>query len=103
MEWFRVIHKRQSGFAGAGFYNGIANYVCDSTVQILYNDNATQNNRVMHMSVDQKGAILQKVLFNSDEVFTGFIPQEGRQTGYNRFIVPLNMDKQMMLLKVTKE
>jgi hypothetical protein len=46
---------------------------------------------------------LQKVLFNSDEVFTGFIPQEGRQTGYNRFIVPLNMDKQMMLLKVTKE
>jgi hypothetical protein len=103
MEWFRVIHKRQSGFAGAGFYNGIALYVCDSTTQLLYNDNATQNNRVMHLSIDQKGAILQKVLFNSDEVYTGFIPQEGRQIGYNRFVVPLNMDKQMMLMKVTAE
>jgi hypothetical protein len=57
----------------------------------------------MHLSVDQKGAILQKVLFNSDEVYTGFVPQEGRQVGYNRFVVPLNMDKQMMLLKVTRE
>jgi hypothetical protein len=103
MEWFRVIRKRQSGFAGAGFYNGIATYICDSSANLLYNDNATQNNRVMHLSIDQKGAILQKVLFNSDEVFTGFIPQEGRQIGYNRFVVPLNMDKQMMLLKVTKE
>lgn len=103
MEWFRVVHKRQSGFAGAGYYNGIAVYVCDSTIQLLYNDNATQNNRVMHLSVDQKGAILQKVLFNSDEVYTGFVPQEGRQVGYNRFVVPLNMDKQMMLLKVTRE
>ncbi len=103
MEWFRVVRKRQSGFAGAGFYNGIATYICDNSVHLLYNDNATQNNRVMHLSVDQKGAILQKVLFNSDEVFTGFIPQEGRQIGYNRFVVPLNMDKQMMLMKVTKE
>lgn len=102
-EWFRVIHKRQSGFAGAGFYNGIAIYVCDSSVRLLYNDNATQNNRVMHLSVDQKGAILQKVLFNSDEVYTGFIPQEGRQIGYNRFLVPLSMDKQIMLLKVSEE
>jgi len=102
-EWFRVIHKRQSGFSGSGFYNGVAVYVCDSTVQLLYNDNATQNNRIMHLGVDQKGAILQKVLFNSDNVYTGFIPQEGRQTGYNRFVVPLNMDKQMMLMKVTME
>lgn len=103
MEWFKVIHKRQSGFAGAGFYNGIAFYVCDNSLNLLYNDNATQNNRVMHLSIDQKGAILQKVLFNSDEVYTGFVPQEGRQIGYNRFLVPLTMDKKTLLLKVTRD
>ena len=102
-EWFKVIRKRQSGFIGGGYYNGIASYVCDSTVQIMYNDNATQNNRVMHLTIHQNGAILQKVLFNSDEVYTGLVPQEGRQIGYNRFVVPLTMDRQTLLLKLTKE
>jgi hypothetical protein len=103
VEWFKVLHKRQSGFAGAGFYNGIATYVCNDRVNLLYNDNATQNNRIMHVSIDQKGAILQKVLFNSDEVYTGFVPQEGRQVGYNRFVVPMTMDKKTLLLKVTQD
>jgi hypothetical protein len=103
MEWFKVLHKRQSGFAGAGFYNGIAVYVCDNSVNLLYNDNVTQNNRVMHVSIDKKGAILQKVLFNSDEVYTGFVPQEGKQIGYNRFLVPLTMDKKPLLLKLTQD
>ena len=102
-EWFKVVRKRQSGYSGTSYYNGIATYVCDSTVQLMYNDNATQNNRVTHLQIDRKGAILQHVLFNSDEVYTGFIPQEGKQTGYNRFIVPLIMEKQTMLLKVTKK
>jgi hypothetical protein len=103
VEWFKVVHKRQSGFAGAGFYNGIAIYVCENNVNLLYNDNVTQNNRVIHISVDKKGAILQKVLFNSDEVYTGFAPQEGKQIGYNRFLVPLTMDKKPLLLKLTQE
>jgi hypothetical protein len=72
-------------------------------VNLLYNDNVTQNNRVMHVSIDKKGAILQKVLFNSDEVYTGFVPQEGKQIGYNRFLVPLTMDKKPLLLKLTQD
>jgi hypothetical protein len=43
------------------------------------------------------------VLFNSDEVYTGFVPQEGRQVGYNRFVVPMTMDKKTLLLKVTQD
>jgi hypothetical protein len=57
----------------------------------------------MHVSIDKKGAILQKVLFNSDEVYTGFVPQEGKQIGYNRFLVPLTMDKKPLLLKLTQD
>lgn len=99
-EWNYLLHKRQSSFASSNHYNSIATFVCDSFVHLLYNDNISQNNRVMYVSLGRSGKMLQKVLFSSENAYTAVIPSEGKQTGFNRFVVPLVTDKQTYFLKV---
>ena len=99
-EWNHLVHKRQSSFASSNHYNSIATFVCDSSVHLLYNDNISQNNRVMYITMNRSGNMVQKVLFSSENAYTAVIPSEGKQTGFNRFVVPLVTDKQTYFLKV---
>lgn len=99
-EWTHTLRKRQSSFAASAYYNSIGIYVCDSSVNMIYNDNAAQSNRVIHVNLDRTGRLEQKVLFSSEDAYTAVIPYEGRQTGYNRYVVPLIREKQTTLLKL---
>ena len=99
-EWTYTLRKRQSSFAAGAYFNSIGIYVCDSSVNLLYNDHASQNNRVMHVSLDRSGNLEQKVLFSSENTHTAIVPFEGKQTGYNRYVVPLVKDKQTTLVKL---
>lgn len=99
-EWNHLLHKRQSSFASSNQYNGIATFVGDSSVHLVYNDNITQNNRVLYVTLNRSGKVFQKVLFNSDNAYTAVVPAEGKQTGFNRFVLPLITEKQTYLLKI---
>jgi hypothetical protein len=54
----------------------------------------------MYITMNRSGNMVQKVLFSSENAYTAVIPSEGKQTGFNRFVVPLVTDKQTYFLKV---
>lgn len=101
-EWNYVHRKRQSSFANGSYYHSIGVYVCDSNVNLVYNENASQSNRVVHLRLDRDGRLEQKILFNSESAYTAIVPFEGKQTGYNRYVVPLLREKQTSLLKLVQ-
>lgn len=102
-EWNYIHRKRQSSFSNGSYYHSIGVYVCDSSINVIYNENASQSNRVMHLKLDREGNLEQRILFNSDNVYTAIVPFEGKQTGYNRYVVPLLQEKQTLLLKLVQK
>lgn len=102
-EWNHLINKRQSSYASLSYLHSIGVYVCESNVNIVYNDNSNQNNRVMHISVGKDGVIEQKIILNSDNEYTALIPAEGKQTGYNRYVAPLIQSRQISLLQLVDQ
>lgn len=99
IEWRHVINKRQSSFASMAHLHSIGVYVCNDNVNILYNDNTGQSNRVMHVRMLKSGILEQRIILNSDNEYTAIIPLEGKQTGYNRFVTPVLVSRQTLLLQ----
>jgi hypothetical protein len=100
IEWRHMVNKRQNSFSSMAYLQSIGIYVCEKNINIIYNDNSSQNNRVMHLKISRKGTLEQKIILNSDNEYTAVIPLEGKQTGYNRFVTPVIMNKQTMLLQL---
>ncbi|MBL7810678.1 MAG: hypothetical protein JNL57_00525, partial [Bacteroidetes bacterium] len=100
LQWRYVLHKRQSSYASGSYYNSIGTYACDTAVHMVYNDNSGQNNRVIHVRVNRSGTVEQNILFDSEEAYTALIPFEGKQVGYNRYVVTLIQDKKVSWLEL---
>jgi len=100
IKWEHEINKMQSSYAGLSYLSSIGIYVCENSVNIIYNDNSNQNNRVIHIALGKDGAIEQKILLNSETEYTAIIPMEGRQIGYNRYVAPLIQNRQLSLLEI---
>jgi hypothetical protein len=100
VQWRHVINKRQSSFASQAHLHSLGIYICEKSVHLVYNDNSGQNNRVMHVSVEDNGVLEQKIILNPENEYMAIIPLEGKQTGYNRFVTPLLQDRQTVLLQI---
>lgn len=100
MEWRHNINKRQSSFASMAYLHSMGIYVCENNVNLLYNDNSGQSNRVIHIRLARTGVLEQKIVLNSENEYTAIIPLEGKQTGYNRFVTPVMQNRQTLLLQV---
>lgn len=103
IEWRYKINKRQTSFASMAYLQSIGVYVNDKTVNIVYNDNSNQGNRVMHILLSRDGIVEQKIILNSENEYTAIIPLEGKQTGYNRYVTPVIQNRQTMLLQLVDE
>lgn len=100
LEWQHHVNKRQSSFAGMSYLQSIGIYVCEKSVNLVYNDNSSQSNRVMHLKLTRDGVMESKIILNSENEYTAAIPMEGRQTGQNRFVTPLVQNRQTLLLQL---
>lgn len=103
VEWRHVINKRQSSFASMAYLHSLGVYVCEENVNLLYNDNSGQSNRVMHIRLLRSGIMEQRIILNSDNEYTAIIPLEGRQTGYNRYVTPVLQNRQTLLLQAVDD
>lgn len=102
-EWRHKVNKRQNSFASMAYLQSVGVYVCEGNVNLVYNDNSNQSNRVMHIKLTRDGVMKQKIILNSDNEYTAIIPLEGKQTGYNRFVTPVMQSRQTMLLQLVDD
>lgn len=100
IEWNHLINKRQNSFANNAYLQSMGIYVCENSLNLVYNDNSTQNNRVMHVSFSSSGDLEQKIIMNSENEYAAVVPLEGRQTGYNRFVAPVLQGRQLSLMQL---
>jgi len=103
IEWRHNINKRQNSYASLSYMHSLGVYVCEHNVNLMYNDNSAQSNRVMHIRLSRDGMMEQKIILNSDNEYTAIIPMEGKQTGYNRFVTPIFQSRQTMLMQVVDD
>ncbi len=101
-EWEHQLVKRQSSYASLSYLNSLGVYVCEKNVNIIFNDNSSQNNRVMHVSLSRDGFVEQKILLNSDNEYNAIVPMEGKQTGHNRYVAPLIQSRQTSLIQIVE-
>lgn len=102
MVWYKQIHKKQSSVANISYYHSIGIFITDNKVNIIYNDDNQNDNRIMYVSIDGKGNETLKMLLRSNSAFTAVVPVEGKQVGYNRMVIPLLQDRNMSLLKIVE-
>lgn len=55
MEWRHNMDERQSSFASMAYLHSMGIYVCENNVNLLYNDNSGQSNRVIHIRLARTG------------------------------------------------
>lgn len=100
MIWYKQIHKKQSSVASISYYHSIGVFVTEDKINIIYNDDNENDNRIMYVTLNQEGIVTLKMLLRSNSNFTAVVPFEGKQVGYNRLVIPLLQDRNMSLLKI---
>jgi len=100
IEWRQVIRKRQSGMAAASQYSGIAVCATPASIQIIYNDYSKTDGDVIQYSVRKDGFTEQRIIMRSENYFSAVIPNEGKQTGFNRMVLTCLRNRQVSLMKL---
>jgi hypothetical protein len=95
-----MIHKTQVGTASNAYLYGFTNYICAGSLNLVYNDDEGEMNRVMHVEIDNTFAMEKAWLFRSDNIPGAVVPFEGLHTDYCTLTIPIYRDKQWHWLQV---
>jgi hypothetical protein len=101
IDWNKFINKQQSTMYDGGFYSSFITLWGENNFYIIFNDKMSSSGNTLMYTIDMDGEINQSIILKSTEYNQSIIPIQGRQTGYNRLVVPSNRDKSIKLLKLT--
>lgn len=102
LEWGHAEYKKQNAFSQGAYYLSVGVYAFEDHVYLIYNDNLSQNNRVLMLTLSRDGVLKQNIILKSEEEPTFVVPFEGRQVGYNAFVLPVLHDNELSLMKITE-
>lgn len=89
-----LIRKNQVASPSNSFLLGLGVCQTDSELHIIYNDDIARSNRVMDVVIDSDAGIRRVSLLDSENTYSTIVPEDGRQTAYGSFILPIYRDKQ---------
>ncbi|NBX63542.1 MAG: hypothetical protein EBT66_01065 [Bacteroidetes bacterium] len=95
-----MIRKNQVSSASNAYLHGFTHYVCEGSLNVVYNDDEGEMNRVMHVKIDNTFASEKEWLFRSENIPGSIVPYEGLHTDYCTLTVPIYRDKQWHWLQV---
>lgn len=95
-----MIRKNQVSSASNAYLHGFTHYVCAGSLNVVYNDDEGEMNRVMHVKIDNTFASEKEWLFRSENIPGSIVPYEGLHTDYCTLTVPIYRDKQWHWLQV---
>jgi len=95
-----MVRKTQVGTLNVAHLFGFGMYVCSSSVNLLYNDDEGEINRIMHVKVDKSYKLERDWLFRNENTPGTIVPYEGKQTDYGLITLPIYRDKQWFWLQV---
>lgn len=95
-----MIRKTQVGTSSSSYLYGFAFYICAGSLNLVYNDDEGEMNRVMHVQIDNTFATEREWLFRSENIPGAIVPYEGLHTDYCTLTVPIYRDKQWHWLQV---
>jgi len=95
-----MVRKTQVGAVNVSHLFGFGMYVCGSSVNLLYNDDEGEINRIMHVKVDKTYKLERDWLFRNENTPGTIVPYEGKQTDYGLITLPIYRDKQWFWLQV---
>jgi hypothetical protein len=95
-----MVRKTQVGTLNVAHLFGFGMYVCGSSVNLLYNDDEGEINRIMHVKIDKAYKLERDWLFRNENTPGTIVPYEGKQTDYGLITLPIYRDKQWFWLQV---
>lgn len=95
-----MIRKTQVGTASNAYLFGFTGYICEGSLNLVYNDMEGEMNRVMHVKIDNTFAVEKEWLFRSESIPGSIVPYEGLHTDYCTLTVPIYRDKQWHWLQI---
>lgn len=95
-----MVRKDQTGTIYNLYLMGIATFVCQDGIHIMYNSDIARNNEVVDVVIQANYAANQKVLLNSDNFYNMIVPIDGKEMEYCTFTVPLYRDKQWFWMQI---
>lgn len=100
MDSLIMVRKTQVGALNVAHLFGFGMYVCGGSVNLLYNDDEGEINRIMHVKVDKTYKVEKDWLFRNENTPGTIVPYEGKQTDYGMLTLPIYRDKQWFWLQV---
>lgn len=95
-----MTRKTQVGTSSSAYLYGFAHYICAGSLNLVYNDDEGEMNRVMHVQIDNTFAAEREWLFRSENIPGSVVPYEGLHTEYCTLTIPIYRDKQWHWLQV---
>jgi hypothetical protein len=95
-----MVRKTQVGAVNVAHLFGFGMYVCGSSINLLYNDDEGEINRIMHVKIDKSFQVERDWLFRNENTPGTIVPYEGKQTDYGLITLPIYRDKQWFWLQV---
>lgn len=100
MDSLIMVRKTQVGALNVAHLFGFGMYVCGGSVNLLFNDDEGEINRIMHVKVDKSYKVEKDWLFRNENTPGTIVPYEGKQTDYGLITLPIYRDKQWFWLQV---
>lgn len=98
-----VIRKNQVTSSNNIYLFGYGIYVCGGALNFIFNDNELESNRIMHVKVGADFSVERGWLFKQENIIGEIIPEEGKQTEYCLFTVPLIRNKEWYWMQVLND
>jgi hypothetical protein len=89
-----LIRKNQVASPSNAFLLGLGVCQSESELHIIYNDDIARSNRVMDAVISTEAGVRRVALLDSENTYSTIVPEDGRQTAYGSFILPIYRDKQ---------
>lgn len=95
-----MVRKTQVGTASNAYMYGFTHYICEGSLNLVYNDDEGEMNHVMHVKIDNTFALEKQWLFRSENIPGSVVPYEGLHSDYCTLTVPIYRDKQWHWLQI---
>ncbi len=98
-----VIPKNQVSSNAGAHLLGYGTYICQKTINFIYNDSETEANRIMHIKINNKLEMERGWLFRQESIIGEIIPDEGKQIDYCMFAVPVIRSKEWYWMQILSD
>jgi hypothetical protein len=98
-----VIPKNQVSSNAGAHLLGYGTYICQKTINFIFNDSETEANRIMHIKINNKLEMERGWLFRQESIIGEIIPDEGKQIDYCMFAVPVIRSKEWYWMQILSD